>query len=74
MKNDAFSIKNPNKVRSLIGAYSMNPVAFHSADGSGYELLGEVVKQLDEINPQISARIVQPLGDWKIYAPSMRIK
>ncbi|MCD4744588.1 MAG: aminopeptidase N, partial [Desulfobacteraceae bacterium] len=51
-----FSIKNPNKVRSLIGSFAMfNPVNFHQKDGKGYDFVGEQVKILDKINPQIAS-------------------
>ncbi|MEM8843982.1 MAG: aminopeptidase N [Pseudomonadota bacterium] len=63
-----FSIKNPNKVRSLIGVFSLlNHTAFHNRDGSGYEFLAEKIIQLNTINPQIAARLVKPLIDWKKY-------
>jgi len=64
----AFTIKNPNKVRSLIGAFcSANQVGFHQADGEGYAFLGETVRRLDAMNPQIAARLLAPLTTWKRY-------
>ena len=61
-----FDIKNPNKVRSLIGAFcSQNHIHFHNRDGDGYEFLADRVIQLDEINPQIAARLLAPLTRWK---------
>ncbi|MGB1360706.1 MAG: aminopeptidase N [Alphaproteobacteria bacterium] len=68
MIHEKFSIKNPNKVRSLIGAFAGNPVAFHNKDGSGYKLLADVVIELNDINPQIGARIVQVFSSWKNYS------
>ena len=68
MEHPAFSIRNPNKVRSLIGAFcSANQINFHAGDGSGYALLGETVRQLDSINPQIAARMLRILSRWKRY-------
>lgn len=65
MKHPAFSIKNPNKVRALIGAFCQaNPRNFHAADGSGYAFLGELLVQLDKINPQIAARLATPFTRW----------
>jgi aminopeptidase N len=55
-----FSIKNPNKVRALIGSFSRNPRHFHAIDGSGYAFLANFLRQLDLINPQISARLCTP--------------
>ena len=68
MKSDVFSMKNPNKVRSLIGAFcSMNHVRFHANNGAGYEFLGDQILYLDGINPQIAARLVTPFTNWKMY-------
>jgi len=68
LNNPHFSIKNPNKVRSLIGAFAnSNPLNFHRADGSGYVFLGEQIQQLDEINPQISARLMRIFANWRKF-------
>ncbi len=68
MQHPAFSIKNPNLVRSLIGRFcAANPVNFHRADGSGYHFLAEQVLALDELNPQIAARMVQSLSRWRRF-------
>jgi aminopeptidase N len=63
-----FDIKNPNKVRSLIGAFcSQNHIHFHNRDGDGYKFLADKVIQLDAINPQIAARLLAPLTRWKSF-------
>ncbi|SCA57395.1 Aminopeptidase N [Candidatus Terasakiella magnetica] len=68
MEHDAFSIKNPNKVRSLIGVFAhANQLNFHRADGSGYEFHTSRILELDKINPQIAARMVAPLGKWRRF-------
>lgn len=68
MQHPAFSIKNPNKVRSLIGAFCMNnPRHFHAIDGSGYVFLTEIITELDKINPQVAARIATPFTRWKQF-------
>jgi aminopeptidase N len=68
MQHPAFEIRNPNKVRSLVGAFcSSNPVNFHRADGAGYALLVEVISTLDPINPQIASRMMTPLTRWRRY-------
>ncbi len=67
MNHECFSIKNPNKVRALIGAFSQNLMAFHQASGEGYAFLAEQVIALNSINPQIAARIITPLTRWKKY-------
>jgi aminopeptidase N len=61
-----FDLRNPNRVRSLVGAFAAgNPVQFHAASGEGYRFLAEMVIALDPVNAQVAARIVSPLGDWK---------
>jgi aminopeptidase N len=73
MQHPAFSIKNPNKVRAVLGAFSQhNLPQFHAADGSGYALLAEQVAVLDALNPQMSARMVNPLTRWRRYAPEQQ--
>ena len=68
LRHPAFSLGNPNKVRSLIGVFSlMNQTGFHAADGSGYRLLSEQVIQLDALNPQIAARMVGAFNPWTRY-------
>ncbi|ODS23861.1 aminopeptidase N [Candidatus Endobugula sertula] len=67
MDHPCFSIKNPNKVRSLISTFARNMLAFHQASGEGYQFLAEQVVALNVINPQIAAHIVTPLTRWKKY-------
>ena len=67
MKHSAFSISNPNKVRSLIGAFTSNMRAFHRQDGAGYELLADIIIKLNEINPQIGARLASTFNNWRAY-------
>ena len=63
-----FNIKNPNRVRSLYSAFAMmNPVRFHAADGSGYVFLRDAIIELNDINPQIAARLLTPLREWRRY-------
>lgn len=65
LQHEAFDIKNPNKVRAVIGAFTaQNPVHFHAEDGSGYHFLANKVIELDSINPQIAARLLTPLTRW----------
>ena len=67
MKVPEFSITNPNKVRSLIGAFTSNIKAFHAQDGSGYEFIADQVIELNDINPQIAARMVGVFNNWKSF-------
>jgi aminopeptidase N len=67
MKNPVFNIKNPNKVRSLIGAFAANTVRFHDANGEGYTFLADQVLTIDPMNPQIAARLLSAFTVWKRY-------
>lgn len=68
LQHPAFDIKNPNKVYALIGTFChRNPVRFHARDGAGYQFLRECVQTLDKLNPQVAARMVNPLTTWKRY-------
>ena len=68
MEHPAFTIKNPNKVRALIGAFAgQNLINFHAADGSGYRFLADLVIQLNALNPQIASRQLAPLTRWRKY-------
>ena len=68
LKHPAFSIKNPNKVRSLIGAFCMtNYRNFHALDGNGYAFLGEMLITVDKLNSQIAARLATPFTRWQKY-------
>ncbi len=70
-RHPAFVLKNPNKVRALIGAFcSGNQVGFHAADGAGYSFLADYVIRLDPMNPQIAARLLTPLTTWQRYDPA----
>lgn len=62
MQNDLFDMKNPNRVRALIGQFTANnPVRFHDADGSGYQFLVNQLLVIDGINSQVAGRLVTPL-------------
>jgi len=68
MQHPAFSLRNPNKVRSLIGAFCAgNPLRFHAADGSGYRFLADRVLELDPLNPQVASRMLRTMARWRRY-------
>jgi aminopeptidase N len=62
-----FSIENPNRVRSLLGAFTSNQVHFHCKDGSGYKLLTDFVLQIEANNPQLAARLVGALNSYRRF-------
>ena len=71
MQHEAFNIKNPNKVRSLISAFvSANAYQFHQASGEGYQFLADQVITLNTLNPMVAARMCSPLIQWRRYDES----
>lgn len=72
-KDAAFSIKNPNKVRALIGAFcNANPVRFHDASGEGYRFLADNIIELDVLNPQVAARMSNAFSQWRRYSENLQ--
>lgn len=69
-KHPDFTLRNPNRLRSLIFAFGRNAAHFHSTDGKGYKLLADCVAEVDKLNPQIAARACSLLIDWKKYDPT----
>ena len=70
MSHPAFTMTNPNRLRSLIGSFAMaNPTCFNAADGSGYEFLGQLVLEIDKTNPQVAARLLVAFKSWKSLEP-----
>jgi aminopeptidase N len=70
-EHEAFSWRNPNKVRALIGTFArVNRARFHEDGGAGYRLLGTAVARLDALNPQIAARTVSVFNSWRRLEPT----
>jgi len=68
LNHRSFSLGNPNRVRSLIGAFAAaNPSAFHALDGSGYQFMVEMLSELNHRNPQVASRLIEPLIRLKRY-------
>ena len=68
MKHPAFDMKNPNRMRSLVAAFSsQNIVNFHCLNGEGYRFLADCVIELNDTNPQMAARMLSPLTRWRKY-------
>lgn len=63
---ERFGSDNPNRVRALVGGFAANVRHFHAADGSGYDWLARRVMELDATNPQLAARILEPLSLWRL--------
>ncbi len=68
-----FDASNPNRVRSLVGAFSMgNPARFHAADGAGYRFLADWVLSIDRTNPALAARLLGSMEAWRRLEPGRR--
>ena len=75
MAHPAFTLKNPNRARSLIFSFcAANPAQFHAGDGSGYAFWAEQVIALDALNPQVAARLARSLELWRRFTPALREK
>jgi aminopeptidase N len=73
MRHPAFTLKNPNRARSLIFSFcNGNPAQFHAPDGSGYEFWADQVIALNTINPQVAARLARSLDRWRKYDPALQ--
>ena len=73
MAHPAFTLKNPNRARSLIFSFcSANPSRFHAADGSAYAFWAEHVIALDALNPQVAARLARAMDRWRRYTPALQ--
>jgi len=73
MKHPAFTLKNPNRARSLIAALCLrNPGAFHRTDAAGYVFWAERVMEIDAMNPQLAARLARVMDRWRKLAEPYR--
>jgi aminopeptidase N len=73
MQHPAFTLKNPNRARSLIFSFcAANPSQFHAPDGSGYAFWAEQVIALDALNPQVASRLARSMDRWRRYAPALQ--
>mgnify|MGYP005849206931 CR=1 FL=1 len=66
-KHPDFTLTNPNRCRSLVSAFTMNAPAFHDPSGEGYKFIGEMLVELDKLNPQVSSRLASSLIQWRRY-------
>lgn len=67
VRHPDFTLANPNRARSLIGAFGINQRAFHDASGRGYRFIADQIIALDKINPQTAAKMLPPLGRWRRF-------
>ncbi len=67
LRHPDFSLTNPNRMRSLLGAFGANQRALHSRQGRGYRFLADSILAVDKLNPQNAAKLVPPLGRWRRF-------
>jgi aminopeptidase N len=73
--NPLFKITTPNKVRALIGAFSLNnPLQFNRADGAGYDFVVQKILEIDAFNPQVAARLLGSFRSYHALEPKRRAK
>jgi aminopeptidase N len=73
LKHPDFSLKNPNRMRSLLSTlFAFNPAAFHRTDAAGYVLWADKLMELDTINPQVAARLARVMDRWASLAEPYR--
>ena len=74
MDHPAFVFTNPNKLRAVVAGFCRgNPSQFHAVDGSGYELLGQTIRDIDHVNPQIAAGLSKIFLDWARFTPERQV-
>ena len=70
LSHPKFSLKNPNRVRALIGSFVHgNPTGFNRADGAGFQLLADQALEIDRFNPHVAARLLGAFESWRILEP-----
>jgi aminopeptidase N len=68
----AFDARNPNCLRSLVSTFAhYNPDRFHDPSGAGYRFLADQILMVDAFNPNVAARLIEPLGQWARYKPEL---
>ena len=73
MQHPAFSLSNPNRVRSLVGSFAMaNQTQFNRADGAGYDFIAAIILRVDRLNPQLAARLMTAFSSWRMMESGRR--
>jgi aminopeptidase N len=75
LSHPKFSLKNPNRIRALIGSFAhANPTGFNRADGAGYRLLAEQALEIDRFNPHVAARLLGAFESWRTLEPGRQTR
>jgi len=68
----AFDPKTPNRLRALVAGFSqLNPASFHDPSGAGYRFLADQILAVDRFNPNVAARLIEPLGGFRRFRPDL---
>ncbi len=74
LAHPAYSMKNPNRFRSLVGSFCNGNLAeFHEPGGSGYQFWMEQVLAVDKLNPQVAARLARAVDRWRKFTPDRQV-
>ncbi|MCB9995693.1 MAG: aminopeptidase N [Rhodospirillales bacterium] len=71
-QHESYKPDNPNRLRALYGSFMGNPKGFHAEDGSGYQLIADLIIELDQKNPQIAAGFLRAFAEYERYKPALR--
>ncbi|MEM6474447.1 MAG: DUF3458 domain-containing protein, partial [Planctomycetota bacterium] len=70
LKHPLYTLTNPNRARALLAPFAAsNPTAFHRSDGLGVALFTDTIIELDRRNPQLAARLLSLMNDWRKLEP-----
>ncbi|MFO7477408.1 MAG: aminopeptidase N [Methyloceanibacter sp.] len=75
LSHPKFSLKNPNRMRALIGSFvHANPSGFNRLDGAGYRLLAAQALEIDRFNPHMAARLLGAFESWHMLEPQRQAR
>ena len=70
LAHEDFDWNTPNRVRSVISAFTSQPTALWTQQG--LDIYTDVIKKLDDSNPMIASRLLQVLARWNTLAEPRR--
>ncbi|WP_040642843.1 aminopeptidase N [Psychrobacter aquaticus] len=70
LEHQDFDWNTPNRVRSVISAFSSQPTVLWTQEG--LEIYTGVIKKLDDANPVLASRLLQTLARWNTLVEPRR--
>ena len=70
LAHEDFDWNTPNRVRSVISAFSSQPTVLWTAEG--LKMYTDVIKKLDDANPVLASRLLQVLARWNTLVEPRR--